>query len=179
MSSAERTTWDIRASSDFGPHFLALSLLLALGAPPEEITALLPGLLPQQLGLLSVNKIITERVSELRKRYLGANADEQFQNHMPKAFEIMTKVLSDKSGDLKLTQQFEAAKWLMEKVTGKARQELELQAGVTLLSFMKTLDGMRTERETVPLDMTKKLSEPTKQDPIDAWVSAHIEKETQ
>lgn len=172
------TDWSPSAGAPLRHHQVALCLLLALGAPSAEILALLPGLTPGQLRMLEGNKIITDKQSEFKERFLGENADEQFSRHMPKAFEIMTEVLNADSGEMKLAQRFEAAKWLMEKVTGKARQSLDIEGGVTVLTLLNALDEMKAEvadggsalRQLEGRDVTPKA------DPLREWVNANVTK---
>ncbi len=171
------TDWSVSAGEPLKHHQVALALLVALGAPQLEILQLLPGLTPGQFSMLEKNKALTERAKEFRERFLGENSKEQFESYLPKGFEIMAEVMENRQGELKLKDRFEAAKWLFEKVTGKARQELEVSAGGTLAHFLRTLDEMKTERDVAPAAIA--LTEaPTKKDPIKDWVSQHIPKET-
>jgi hypothetical protein len=173
------TDWAASGGEPLKHHQVALALLLALGAPDPRIFELLPGLTPGQLSMLRSNRILTSAVSSFREEFLGENAQEQFQAHLPKAFAIMTEALNAESNELKLKDRFEAAKWLMEKVTGKARQELEVAAGGSLLTFLRELDRLKVEREVSPAALA--LTHPAakeKSDPIDDWVTHHITKET-
>lgn len=169
------TDWSASAGAALPHHLVALCLLLALSAADLLILELLPGLTPGQLEMLRGNKIITKKTADFKEKFLGENAQEQFQNHLPKAFEIMTEVLNaPPGGEMKLAQRFEAAKWLFEKVTGKARQELELSGGTTILQLLQALDK-RNEATALPaahsvIDVT-----PTKErDPLADWVSANV-----
>ncbi len=186
MSPANNTylisDWAVSASSPLKHHQVALCLLLAVGASSDAILELLPGLTPGQLNMLQGNKIITAKQTEFKERFLGDNADEQFQHHMPKAFEIMTEVLNADSSEMKLAQRFEAAKWLMEKVTGKARQALDIEGGITVLSLLNALDAMKAEvadsGEAVMLSGQGKQRDVTPKDPLAEWVALNVPKST-
>ncbi len=168
---------DWAASEPLRHHLVALCLLLALSASDDVIFGLLPGLTPGQLAMLRQNRTVTSAASEYKNRFLGENAQEQFQHHMPKAFEIMTEVLNAPPGEMKLKDRFEAAKWLFEKVTGKARQELEVSGGTTILQLLQALDR-RNDQEAVarrtgeaPIMASRDV---TPADPLLAWVEANV-----
>lgn len=169
--------WEVSAGVPLRHHQIALCLLLALDSSDPDTLALLPGLTPGQLSMLRSNRIVSERTQEFREKYLGAEANEQFQRYMPKVFETFSECLNDPN--MKLERRLDAAKWIAEKVTGKARQELEVSGGATLLQFLRTLDEIKQEREVGPAALALPASQTEhKADPIDAWVQANILKET-
>jgi hypothetical protein len=171
------TDWEVSAGSSLRHHHVALCLLLALGASREIIIELLPGLTPGQYAMLERNRIVTQKQEEFRERFLGENAEEQFSRHMPKAFEIMTEVLNADSADMKLDKRFEAAKWLMEKVTGKARQSIDVEGGVNVLTLLTALDEMKAEAASGARGEAKEISArdvtPVR-DALADWVSENV-----
>lgn len=151
-------------------------MLLALSASSEVILELLPGLTPGQLVMLQANKIITSKQQEFKDRFLGENAGEQFQRFMPRVFDTFAEGINDTS--LKIEKRIQIAEWIAEKVTGKARQELELSGGVTLLSFIQGIDKLR-EEQAAPLSLKGKGHDGVrdvtpKADPLAAWVAENV-----
>lgn len=174
MAAPSRNTiidWDVSAGSALRHHQVALCLLLALSASDSVIMQLLPGLTPGQLSMLKANRIITAACADYKDRFLGENANEQFQRYMPKVFETFAEALNDDT--LKIEKRLDAAKWVAEKVTGKARQEIELDGGATILSLLQALDERKAQREVGPVRTIAGVTQAAR-DPLAEWVASHV-----
>ena len=170
--------WEFSAGSALRPHQQLLSFLLALSVPDPEIMALLPGLLPQLLGMLRMNKVVIQRVKEINEKHLGKAAEEQLEMLIPGITEVMKGVISDKSGTVTLREKLEASKWVWEQIKGKARQKGEGEDEASLAQFMKLAESLIVERENKPQSYAAEFKKRTKGDGPDEWIRTLRPKET-
>ena len=126
------------------------------------------------------NTAVKERISEIQKEHWGDNIEARFKNTVPKAMDIVDEILSDPYGDYKIQDKLKAAMWLLEKVTGKAKQEVDHNS-VGLKDLLGKLDELSKQGETI--DITPQLPQSEeeaalrKQDSaFDVWIEQNIDK---
>lgn len=178
--TASAADWELSAGSALRPHQQLLCFLVALNVGDNEICALLPGLMPQLLGMLKLNKLITVRVKEISEKHLGKAADEQLELLTPAILKVMSKVINDTSGNTTLREQLEAGKWVWEQSRGRAKQKTDGDAEASLTQFIKIVDEIRTEREFAPpgKDYATQSAPRKKGDGPDEWIRTLRPKET-
>jgi hypothetical protein len=162
-----------------------LCFMAAAGTSNNDIARDL-GLTPGRVSVLLSNTRIRARIKEIQDAHWGANIQARFQNTVPKAMDVIDEIITGKTPDgspvpgLKPRDQMEAAKWLLEKVTGKARQEIDIDGGNTVLQLIQALDQLKAQSVSAaggasgnteaPIDVT-----PVKQeDPLESFVNKYI-----
>lgn len=123
------------------------------------------------ISILANTTDMTRRVKEIQREYWGGNIEKRFKNSLPKAMDVLEESLT--SDEVKMETKSSNARWLLEKVTGKAKQEVDIKASV-VSNLLGTLDEMReaeTEDEVLEL---RELTGKTEQDELDLWVHDNV-----
>lgn len=158
-----------------------LAHLAALGASNDSIAKDLQ-LTPSRVCVLLSNTRIQERIKEIRAQYLGGDIRKRFEAAVPRAMDHVERVISG-TEQVKTGERLQAATWLLEKVTGKAKQEDAQAAGNTVLQLLQALDGLvKTSRENggvSPMPLNPDTGElidvtPEERDPLRDWVEQNI-----
>jgi len=112
------------------------------------------------------NTYVKNRVKEIQKEQWGGNIENRFKQGLPKAMDVVENVIST-SGDDRL--RLDASKWLLEKVTGKASQQVNVE-GNLLGDLIGQLDEMREAKE----QGEEILIEDTERDDMDEWILNNV-----
>jgi hypothetical protein len=134
------------------------------------------------ISILKSNSRIREEIARLQDRIFSETVQQQLQNLGNDAVGVVEQML--RSEDEKLRDRVEAAKWLIEKLTGKARQEVEVGAGSTLLQLLQKLDSIQVSeqgpRDVLEISASDSASEGKPASPadkdswMDNWVSQNV-----
>lgn len=112
------------------------------------------------------NTYVKNRVKEIQKEQWGGNIETRFKQGLPKAMDVVENVIST-SGDDRL--RLDASKWLLEKVTGKASQQVNVE-GNLLGDLISQLDEMRDAKGTED----EIVIEETERDDMDEWILNNV-----
>lgn len=165
-----------------GPHKLkprheAIAWMLASGAIASDIAREL-NMTTGRLSILVNNKLIKARVREIRDKHWGERMDKRFANIAPKAVDVAEAIITG-SGEFtgaKISERWDAAKWMLEKTTGKPKQELEVDGGAgikQLLTALGTLAQAAAEGGP-PVSQVIDVTPTEAPNEIDAWVTQHV-----
>lgn len=158
--------------------------MMACGATNRQMAVDL-GISREWVSRLVNNSKLKERAREIKDQHFGANIGARFQGMVPKALDFAESIITGEE-QVKPMERWEATKWLFEKLTGKPKQEVDLGGSVTILDFMRQIDGLREARkglaevgvlaESHPEDGGGVYSPPEAPavDPIDQWVSENV-----
>lgn len=124
------------------------------------------------ISTLKSNDKINEEISRLQDRLFSETVQQQLANLGNDAVDTVEEML--RSDGEKLRDRVETARWLIEKLTGKARQEMEVNAGSTLLQLLQKLDALRTADPSDQRQVIELTKSETKEDWMDNWVGQHI-----
>lgn len=111
--------------------------LLFLGTKSQTEIAGIVGFAVGSISKMAKNPRIVAEVERLRERMFEVTVAERLKQMGPAAANVIEGVLSSGS-KAKLETQLDAARWVIEKLTGKARQEVDVQSS-TLSQFMQML----------------------------------------
>jgi hypothetical protein len=166
------------------PRHWELCRLLSLGNPHWKISEML-GYSPYYISVLSCHPKIRAEVGRLQSVVFERTIEDRFKQMNHRAMDVVEEVIDGKDVDVKMQDRLRAATWLLEKTTGKAKQEIETKGGgladfMTLLRQAADENKMRTEQPGLPegearglgnlIDVTPEKKE---KDPIESWVDAN------
>ena len=118
------------------PRQRKAALLYVMGKPQGEISRA-TSYTQSYLSLLLRTPAMREEIDLLQNQILTEDALTELKHLQPKVNETFREVMT--RGTLK--QKLEVSMWWMEKITGKARQEVQHESG-TILAFMELLQRM-------------------------------------
>lgn len=119
------------------PRHWELCRLLAMGHPHWKIKELM-GYSRCYISVLSSHPKIREEVNRLQGVVFERTVEERFKQLNHRALDVVEEVIEGKDVDIKMQDRLRAATWLLEKTTGKAKQEIETKGG-SLADFMTIL----------------------------------------
>lgn len=144
------------------------------------------GLTDSRVSILLSNTRIKKRVKEIQAQYWGGNIEKRFKAAVPKAMDIVEETLTDTDDKFKQNLKIDTAKWLLEKVTGKAKQEIDIK-GHTIIELFARLDDPDRIKEVIELkaesakqetsldkDKDKKVIPAKKKDELSDWAAQNV-----
>lgn len=103
------------------------------------------------------NLIKTPRIQEEVDRYRNRLYEQDLVSHLKDLGNDSVRIIEEviRNPAVKMRERTEAAKWVLEKLTGKAKQEVNVESS-TLSSFMDLLKNMQSAGEPLerPIDVT-------------------------
>jgi len=104
--------------------------MLAMGAKDKQICEKLD-VTPAWLSQIKSNKAIEEEVLKRQDAMFAEGVEKRLKNLGPAASDIIEKVLTDENDpEIKMSEKAAMAKWLAEKLTGKASQEIKVEGNL-------------------------------------------------
>jgi len=162
----EEKSWGDRLVTDPKRYrYETLAYMAASGMNQKDIADQI-GMTMGWVSVVLGNTEVKARVKQIQKEQWGGNIEQRFKKGLPKAMEVIEKVIAE-SGDDRL--KLDASKWLLEKVTGKASQQVNVE-GNLLGDLISQLDEMR---EVKGSEETLELEE-TKRDDMDEWILNNV-----
>ena len=119
-----------------------ISLLLTCGATPLDI-ALELGLTAEYVARFENNRLIQEQITLYKERFFSSDPQAQLKEMLPDSIRYLRQVLDDDT-IIDSRQKLDTIKWIIEKVTGKAKQQIDVGDS---LGFGHLLDEMKKMRE--------------------------------
>lgn len=168
--------WTMRPGKPLSSRHKRLAELIAQGKKNPEIAEIL-GMHHVRVSVLRTNTQIIQEADRYRDRLFSATVQEQLLSLAPDALSTIEEVL--RSDDEKLSTRADTARWLLEKLTGKARQEVGVDAGASLLELLKKLDDMKVsgktqeERDVLEIAAGGAVA-PSEDSWMDDWVAGNI-----
>lgn len=167
------------------PRHRKLAELAAQGLPNKLIAEQL-GYSGNHVSILLTNTLMKDEVARIRERIYEDTVASRIKRMAEPALAEIEKCLNDKTNRYKEPLKVETAKWLIEKIDGKAVQKHELGENA-LGSIMDKLDALKLSgkslsdlrtvtptTEPLVLDVQKSpgpAPEPTESDHLAEWVS--------
>lgn len=154
-----------------------VALLFACGAQVSEIGFEL-GLTLEQVDLLSRNLLIEQQIETYKERFTNEDVQAKLQAMMPQALKFVEDVMAGKYPDLNTAEKLSMVKWAIEKVSGKATQQLDVNASVnfgTMLDEMRKMHQARAQivagAEHSPTTSSEVIDVTPKKDEMKDWIS--------
>lgn len=148
--------------------------MCASGANNKRIASEL-GMTESRISILLSNSKVQLRVKEIREQFWKEKYDERFRTLAPAALDFAGSLISGQV-PAKVSERWDASKWLLEKVTGKPKQEIEVDGGGNIRNLLAVLDQMKggapaTGHVSEVIDVS---AHRPKQDDLAAWVDQHV-----
>lgn len=129
----------------------AAARMRALGKSYTEIAKAL-GYSRVHMSILFSSPTMNAEVARYRNRLFERDLVDRMKELGPEAMDVVERFMRDDK--TKLRERVDAAKWLLEKLTGKAKQEVNVESN-TLTAFMGVLRQMQEQGETLEtIDVT-------------------------
>lgn len=157
-----------------------IARLHALGYTNNQIARHL-GYSATGISLALQTDFVQAEVGRQRDRYFNQSAVDVVKDSAVAGARYVQQVIHDPT--VKETVRLDAAKWAVEKATGKAKQEIGVESG-TLMSFMELMKSMaergevleptQTAREVHEVPQLKAAEEPGGADRWTSWAQAEL-----
>lgn len=150
-------TWgDIMLTGPLKPRHRKLAELLAQGMSQKEVAEKL-GYTASRVSILASNSRIKAEIDQTRERIYEETVGGRLKKLAEPALNEIERCLTDRSNRYKEPLKVETAKWLVEKIDGKATQKHDI--GENLLGVvMDRLDALKAAgRQVDALDVTPHL----------------------
>ena len=142
----------------------------------------------KQLGYNSnrVSQILNKpqviaKIAQIRKEAFAPQAlERKFAAMAAPAADLMAKVITGEGPgrDAKLSERLDASKWALEKVTGKAKQSGDNDAGNTVLNILQALDQLKRREPEVRTEAERNVIEiAAGPAPQDDWMDEFVAKQ--
>lgn len=132
------------AQGFLSPRHRRLAFLAASGKSNQDICAEL-GYSDSRVSILLRNPFISEEITKLQERIYEETVGARIKTFAESALNVIQMALTDKTNKVKMSEKIDVAKWVIEKIDGKAAQKIE--AGENMLAaLMDKLDASKTAR---------------------------------
>lgn len=128
-----------------------------------------------RISLILSKPAVQEKIERIRKEESG-DIGKRFAAIAPKALTVFEDVVSGRT-QAKTETQLEASRWILEKHTGKPKQEVALDGGATIMELLRALDVEKTARTAASRAVTEQdieLKPEPPPDPLADWVAQNV-----
>lgn len=191
LRAQDSSTWEKPEETSWGDHFLnpdkplcarhkALAKMVAMGCTTTEIADKLDYTMAR-VSVLKSNTKIKMEIERCQDRMHEEDLEERIKHLAPDALDTMEEILLSVQDPLKREA---AAKWILEKVTGKATQQVDVKGEINLGVFLQQLDKMGAKQSMLPnRDVTPKQIETSEileveskpVDLVEDWLDKHLD----
>lgn len=187
LRASEPETWEKPDDVSWGDHFLKpgtplnarqkqLATMHVLGSTNNEIAEKLHYSVSRVSVLLGATKVKNE-IERIRDRMHEEDLEKRMKHLGPDALNVIEELLNDPT--VEAAKKESAAKWLLEKLTGKASQQIDVKGEITVGHFLDKLDQMKVvgpakpEHTKVTGQTTTEVIETTA-DPMSEWITKNL-----
>lgn len=136
--------YETLAQGYLSPRHRRLAFLAAQGKSNQEISAEL-GYSDSRVSILLKNSYISAEIRALQERIYEETVGARIKTFAEPALNVLQMALTDRTNKVKMSEKIDVAKWVIEKIDGKATQKIE--AGENMLAaLMDRLDASKTAR---------------------------------
>lgn len=139
----EGTYREIKGDVRNNAKYKLIAYMKATGMKQKDIAAKV-GMQDCRISIICNHPDMKDLVTEIQEEHMGQNIDKRFRANLGNAMGFVEDVIRGDS-ECDDGKRLGASTWLIEKVTGKAVQQVE-HKGNTLASFMDQLDALKNER---------------------------------
>jgi hypothetical protein len=180
-SSSLSGKWHVKEGKLLTPRQEQACYMLAIGSTQLEIASAL-SLTPVHVSTLRNDPVIIKRVAEIRDKYFGTNVAQRFNNMITPAADFAEQLVKGDVQGVKVSERWAAAQWVLEKTTGKPTQNLNVEAGASVLTLLQEIEKMKQQGQelatSLPSDASREVLELTPEQKADAemdrWVLENV-----
>ena len=178
-------TWGdrmLRPDKPLLQRHLELARMAAHGKTNNEIAEKL-GYTASRVSILLSNRRIKNQINIYRDRLFKVDVKTRMKDIAPDAMDVIEGILNDDNLDAK--QKEKAAMWVLEKVDGKAAQQVDHNVSGGIGLFLDKLDQMKSQGnlptvQTLPAEavkVTESNTEATSKDEFTTWLNENLKDE--
>lgn len=162
--------WMLAPNKPLSDRHRELARMCAHGKQNKDICATL-NYTEARVSVLRSNPKIREEINRYRDKLFGADVQTRLKEMSGDALNVMGDILTDSNMDL--ADKEAAAKWVLEKITGKPAQQLDVRSEVAIGIFMDKLDrvntlkGLPLPQEVIDI-VPKETTEKNKEEPTES-----------
>lgn len=174
----ERKEYATLAHGVLSPRHRKLAELFAQGLSNADVAKAL-GLSGSRVSVLKNNSYIAEEIRRIEERIYEDTVANRLKNLADPALSHLESVLKDRTNRVKSIEKTDVAKWIVEKVDGKAAQKIDLGASM-LGGLLDRLDAMKSagrSPEESAIDVTPRASLPEGQASTEAVQNSPVSDE--
>lgn len=165
---------------ELSPRQRRFAQLVAQGLGGQEIKAEL-GYSDSRMSVLRKVPAVAREIRRLQDRIFEETIQSRLKDMSDPALSLLSSALNDRLNRFKKSEQIDVAKWVIEKLDGKAGQKIDI-GGSMLGQLMDKLDAMKTSGGA-PAITTRSVSEAgpdielkpkgpkTEEDLLDDWIT--------
>lgn len=157
------------------PHeWHTLCYLLASGLSQREAAREL-NYTESRISIICSKPTVQNKIERIKKTHWDAQIGTRIGQLAPRALDVFEDTLKDKSA--KLSDRIHAAQWLLEKHSGKPKQDIGVDAGAGFLQLLQALEAAKTQaRDSGGPSTTghQTIDVTPERDPLADWVSANV-----
>lgn len=176
-SAVDDSGYRTLAHGVLSPRHRKLAQLAAQGISNNKIAEELL-YTPSRVSILLKNPHIKEEISRLSEAVYMETVAQRIKGMSDSALSVIEQALRDRTGKTKISEKIEAAKWIIEKVDGKATQTHDV-GGNLLGILLDKLDAHRAAGRALSapdtIDVTPQISATpkvrTEEDVLSDWVT--------
>jgi len=158
LKAQDPSTWEKPEDTTWGDHFLApnrplnkrqreLARLMAHGKTNQEIAKTL-GYSLGRVSVLCSNTKIKEEIEKYRDKLFEVDSMTRLKEIASDAVNVMGDILLDKN--VEAIKKEGAAKWVLEKTTGKAAQQIDVTVEGNIGVLLDKLDNLKVAGKALP-----------------------------
>jgi len=173
-TSVDSTGYQTLAQGILSPRHRRLAQLAAEGSSNADIGREL-GYVDSRVSILLRNPHIRAEINRLQERLFEETIQSRLKALADPAISNIEQILKDRTNRVKVSERLDAAKWVVEKLDGKATQKTDI--GENLLSvFIDKLDAKKiAQRDVSPngeitRDIEIKALTAPEKDELESWV---------
>lgn len=165
------------------PRHWEFCRLLAKGLPHFKVHEIL-GYSRTYISVLSSHPKVRAKIAEMQDKTFEIGINDRIKETNHAAFDVLERIVrAENQPDIKPALQADVAKWIIEKSTGKAKQEIENKGGglsdfMTLLRQASEAQKLRptalpeTEGQGEFIDVTPATK--GEKDSLESWVDSNL-----
>jgi DNA-binding CsgD family transcriptional regulator len=140
--------WFLRPGRPLSARHRRLAEYISMGMKTGDIAERL-GMTAARVSVLKSNSMIALEVKKIQERLYEETHQKRLKNMGHDALDVMHEAILDETNAYKKSEKLDAAKWILEKVTGKAIQVHDI-GGNLLSTMMDRLDALKTSGQSLP-----------------------------
>lgn len=144
---------------------------------PSSVIAQELGLTEYDVNISLELTSVREKIKRIKDDYWGASLTQQFDRVAPAALTYFEQVINDEVPGIKPGDKIHAAQWVLEKATGKPKQEVEVSGDFGIRRLFAELDALRQQADTAGTTVAQIIDVTpvaTEEDSMDTWIRSNV-----
>lgn len=168
--------WMLKPGKPLMPRHRLLAEMLAKGCTTNEIAEKL-NYTVGRVSVLASNSRIKDEVLKFQERMYDIDLEARMKALGPDAIAVVDEIINDPK--IESLKKESAAKWLLEKLTGKAAQQIDIKGEISVGVFLDQLDRLQAAGKVINVTPESKQpgespQETIQLDALELWVKENL-----